>query len=243
MNPFDPHPEPEPGAAASWAWIDRLVEGDLDEAGRRAALLRLEAEPDGWRRCALAFLEAQAWREALGEVARSAWEPATAAGPALAPPARPPRPRRLRLAASWAAGLAAAFALGWASGGSARTESGREVALAPTGPPKQRPGAEAEAPPPPQLARVDTAPEPPGPPRVPDPAPSGPAPDGPPTIPGPARAASPPGAVPEYVLGQLRRRGYRVEQERGVLIGVRGGRRVAVPVEQVKIRYVGRGTS
>jgi hypothetical protein len=42
--------------------LDRLVDGELDEAERRALLLRLDQAPQGWRHCALAFLEAQAWR-------------------------------------------------------------------------------------------------------------------------------------------------------------------------------------
>src|SRR5438477_7928584 len=47
------------------AWLDRLVDGEVAEPQRRALLSRLEQSPGGWRRCALAFLEAQAWREAL----------------------------------------------------------------------------------------------------------------------------------------------------------------------------------
>ena len=42
--------------------LDRLVDGELTESERRELLMRLERSPDGWRRCALAFLEAQAWR-------------------------------------------------------------------------------------------------------------------------------------------------------------------------------------
>jgi anti-sigma factor RsiW len=49
--------------------IDRLVDGELPEIERRELLLRLETVPDGWRRCALAFLEAQSWREALASAA------------------------------------------------------------------------------------------------------------------------------------------------------------------------------
>jgi hypothetical protein len=57
--------------------IDLLVDDALD-AQQRAALLRsLDAQrsQDGWRRCALALLEAQAWRRAMAEAA----EPARAA--------------------------------------------------------------------------------------------------------------------------------------------------------------------
>lgn len=61
--------------------LDRLVDGELGETERRELLLRLEHSPDGWRRCALAFLEAQAWRvEARAVVA----EPAPSVKPAVA---------------------------------------------------------------------------------------------------------------------------------------------------------------
>jgi hypothetical protein len=51
--------------------LDRLVDGELSEADRRTMLLNLEREPEGWRRCALAFLEAQCWTQELGLMARS----------------------------------------------------------------------------------------------------------------------------------------------------------------------------
>src|SRR5688500_14578872 len=41
--------------------IDRLVDGELTDPERRELLLKLENQSDGWRRCALAFLEAQTW--------------------------------------------------------------------------------------------------------------------------------------------------------------------------------------
>jgi hypothetical protein len=45
--------------------IDLLVDGELEGAERRRLLERLDSTPDGWRRCATAFLEAQAWRQAI----------------------------------------------------------------------------------------------------------------------------------------------------------------------------------
>jgi hypothetical protein len=60
MNSF--HESPQSDATAL---IDRLVAGELTEVERRELLLSLESEPDGWRRCALAFLEDQAWRTRL----------------------------------------------------------------------------------------------------------------------------------------------------------------------------------
>jgi hypothetical protein len=49
--------------------VDRLVDGELDEPTRRQVLERLDVEPGAWRRCALAFLEAQCFREGLSAVA------------------------------------------------------------------------------------------------------------------------------------------------------------------------------
>ncbi|MFO0790830.1 MAG: hypothetical protein U0805_15340 [Pirellulales bacterium] len=43
--------------------FDRLVDGELTSAERRTLLASLDARRDGWRKCALAFLEAQSWRE------------------------------------------------------------------------------------------------------------------------------------------------------------------------------------
>lgn len=50
--------------------LDRLVDGELAGIERRQLLESLDKRPEGWRRCALAFLEAQSWREELGQVAR-----------------------------------------------------------------------------------------------------------------------------------------------------------------------------
>jgi hypothetical protein len=48
--------------------FDRLVDGELPPGERRQLLSSLDGEPDGWRRCALSFLEAQSWREGFGEL-------------------------------------------------------------------------------------------------------------------------------------------------------------------------------
>jgi hypothetical protein len=52
--------------------FDRLVDGELSADERRRLLESLDARPDGWRRCALAFLEAQSWRGDLGQLVRGA---------------------------------------------------------------------------------------------------------------------------------------------------------------------------
>jgi len=50
--------------------LDMLVDGELADDQRRELLVRLNETPDGWRRCALAFLEAQSWRREMGVVVR-----------------------------------------------------------------------------------------------------------------------------------------------------------------------------
>lgn len=49
--------------------LDRLIDGELSQTDRRKLLAALDDEPAAWRRCALAFLEAQSWRWQLGKVA------------------------------------------------------------------------------------------------------------------------------------------------------------------------------
>ncbi len=91
-------------------WIDLLADGELDERRRRELLLALEASPDGWRRCALAFLEAQTWGQALRGRALE-----LAPSPVVAPTAAPSRIVRRP---AWGAmlALAASVALAFAAG-------------------------------------------------------------------------------------------------------------------------------
>lgn len=48
--------------------LDLLVDGELSDDERRELLAWCERETDGWRRCALAFLEAQSWSKVLGDL-------------------------------------------------------------------------------------------------------------------------------------------------------------------------------
>lgn len=48
--------------------LDRLVDGELSDPEYRNLLQSLEGQPDGWRRCAMAFLEAQVWGRELNAV-------------------------------------------------------------------------------------------------------------------------------------------------------------------------------
>jgi hypothetical protein len=95
--------------------FDRLVDGELSPVERRQLLASLDDRPDGWRRCALRFLEAQCWSENLRLLVRDPME-STAAGAkhvsaAVASAAR----ESTRRGVSWAAiaaGLLIAFTLG-----------------------------------------------------------------------------------------------------------------------------------
>jgi hypothetical protein len=49
--------------------FDRLVDGEISGDDRRRLLSSLDDRPGGWRRCALAFLEAQSWRADLPKIA------------------------------------------------------------------------------------------------------------------------------------------------------------------------------
>ena len=81
--------------------LDRLVDGELGSEEYAAAVRSLDDAPDGWRRCALAFLEAQAWQRDLGAMRREAKSP-TALGVAVRPQAAAKRwPLLLAVAASF----------------------------------------------------------------------------------------------------------------------------------------------
>lgn len=134
--------------------LDRLVDGELAETERRKLLLSLDRQPSGWRQCALAFLEAQCWRDLLG-VARDEAAPVdppspapenAAAAPAesveLAVPAaanltlaRRKLPRHWLWIGEMAASFLIAFSLGlWIRGGLSTTtvRSGGPMAAAPS---------------------------------------------------------------------------------------------------------------
>src|SRR5262245_48775313 len=92
--------------------FDRLVDGELTSDERRKLLASLDDRPGGWRRCALAFVEAQTWRGDLKQIVRES-DATPSPVRAVAPlPARTGR-RGLRLFAV-AAGVLMAFTLGLA---------------------------------------------------------------------------------------------------------------------------------
>lgn len=64
--------------------LDRLVDGELSPSEYRRVLLALEQQPAAWRKCAEAFLEAQAWQGDMNDV-RAAAEVKPAVSPVPEP--------------------------------------------------------------------------------------------------------------------------------------------------------------
>lgn len=129
--------------------FDRLVDGELSPAERRRLLASLDDQPGGWRRCALAFLEAQCWSEGFGEFVRQPTASQAADETKSVTPVAAARTERGR-GVMWlaiAAGLLAAFTLGlmWRSGvpiaGNNVAPSDRTIAQVIPPPTSDSPGA------------------------------------------------------------------------------------------------------
>ena len=65
--------------------IDLLVDGELDDGRRRELLAGLDKTSDGWRRCALAFLEDQCLRQTCGSAGADLKSKPMTASPARKP--------------------------------------------------------------------------------------------------------------------------------------------------------------
>jgi hypothetical protein len=198
----------DPGDGFDETQLDRLVDAELSESERRQLLLRLEAEPHGWRRCALAFLEAQAWRQSI----RGIMEPvAGIAQSGMTSNIRRMRsPRRfLMYVTALTAALVAAFALGRAWHGKTG-DTAPQVLVAAGESPAAAPVRE-----------------------TPLPAPAGSAARGSPQT----RAES--SSYVDSLVKQWEQQGYYVErQKRLVSIEMKDGKRVNVPVQEVRLQYV-----
>ncbi len=244
-------PEPSKGQADRER-LDLLVDGELEEAERHELLTRLDGQPDGWRRCAMAFLEAQCWRQEctdfLGKAAVAAPPPQ---GRAIPAPGR--RERRLVERAATPLAMAASFVialgLGWMVQGMRRT--GPAPALLPE--PIAQSGLDAQTaepanPPTPERPQRPVAPRSPW--QMVTLAANGPDGDRGQTIHLPACEQQHldrhwpgglPSALPCDLLESLQRAGYRVRRHRELLpVDMQDGRRLVVPVEQVEVEYVGR---
>jgi hypothetical protein len=191
--------------------IDRLVDGELGDIDRRALLLRLEKEPDGWRRCALAFLESQSWRSALGSPDAQDDTLAPQPGTLFRRPGKLKAWQCVAGLAALAASVAAAFALGWLAHDTpahnmSRTTIGEESKVT-HGTPSDPPATAADG-----IAASRDRPA--------------------------ATAES--GTALEPVVKRWEQRGYRAEsQKRSVSVALKDGRKVDVPVREVRFQYVG----
>ncbi len=225
MNPVEPRPSP-----IDDVHLDRLVDGHLAGADRRGLLLALDRDPDGWRRCALAFLEDQAWRQAL------AVAPRPSAGLIEVAVTAPPRPRRSPRRLSLAAGvIAATFAAGFAVGGASRGPDAVELVhqdapkpdVAPSRPPL---GEEAVR----EVGWINLV----------DPSAGETPPRRVPILSGPGLderwLRDRPPAVSDYQRARWERQGYQVEEHRRLVsVVLDDGRRVSIPVDEVAVEYVG----
>jgi hypothetical protein len=223
--------------------FDLLVDGELAEQRRHELLARLDSVPGGWRRCALAFLQAQSWTREL----RAAREqsPATPPSPPLAPQ-RGSKQSRLQSVLAMAASFLLALGLGaYFRGFWGRLDTianpAQTAATAPStllgGPsvlPRSVDSARAFSPEVWQTVAVPVADGPEG---------------GTESVALPARVAdhldpewldSFPLAMPQDVVSALRQSGHEVQQQRELVpLPLQDGRRLVVPVDQVEVRYVG----
>jgi len=229
-------------------WFDLLVDGELSEARRRELLLGLDDEPNGWRRCALAFLEAQAWKEDFSPIA-----------PAPQPEKRPavasrPGPSWLSRHGGTLLAMAASFLVALVLG---MQMHGLFSSPGPTAsPPVELAGREPQG-----IGEAAISPESPQPPDDENDRP-----EERPTVPGiPWRMVrtdsfqlppavpreriddgwldSLPPAIPEAVVRQWENDGHRVERNRELVpYRMPDGRQLVVPIDKYQVHYVGRPT-
>ena len=236
------------------ALIDRMIDGEMSPEQLRTCIQRLDSTPDGWRRCALAFLEAQSWGEAFRNLDQSPRDRDLALAAFTEPPpvSRARVVRRGPARTALAAGIALiAFSLGWMGHGLRvrsepatapveRASSSLVVhavrASGPTSSKTLEPGAIAGLP----VNRVPTV-------REVARLRFGPGDQTAAEIPilaGPGISRrwllEQPPPVSEHDQALWQRRGYHLEQRRRLVsVPLADGRRAAVPIDHVQVRYVG----
>jgi hypothetical protein len=247
--------------------FDRLVDGELSENERRELLAGLDSEPSGWRRCALAFLEAQCWKQAFGSIAKeneSALTPegdspiftARKSGQSPSDSHRSAWPGRLGTVLAMAASFMAAV---WIGSLFLSTQAGKSVSPSNIGPGNEiAVNAGRQLPPEPfrpenNLAAAQPRIETPSSPwqvvNVSLPS-NGQTPGQSINVPAQERNAIDeqwlrglPPAIPDNVLQALARTGHEIKQRRELVpVPLKDGRRLAMPVDQVEVHYVGNGS-
>jgi hypothetical protein len=220
--------------------LERLVSGELGEAGRGRVLTWLDADTGRWRLCGLAFLEAQTWSETFDALTTEV-RTRGAQGAASVPIQRP-RERHIDApirTTALALGLVIAFTAGLLARGMLPGSDTNQVSpaavIAESG--QSGPGVEtvqAAAPDAPLMATVSLPPGAPGipPAEVRFPVVKGDQlrPDDRPVLP----------QLPDHVRRQWERQGYQFDAERRFLLArLPDGEQVAVPIERLLVSYVG----
>jgi len=220
------------------ARFDRLVDGELSADEYKSLVAGLDDEPGGWRRCALAFLEAQALGGELVAIRHSGQMAEQPTAPVMLAPRMGVDPARWKLLLAMSASFLVAFILG--------------VTLPALWQPGTRPGGTAVA-----IGSLPTQPgtsTPGGFPRNVGNARL--------VFDGPGGTQSPGGEVQIYevpddassnwltqpepalsleLINELKRRGHRVErQEQYVPVSLEDGREGMIPVESYQITPVSR---
>ncbi len=227
--------------------IDRLVESEMSQPQRRALIARIENGPGGWRRCALAFLEAQSWRKSFRSFLGTATAGSAPADVEIQPAATQ-RPRRVHRLSAVAAAIIVAFAVGMGVG-QRWTADGQSVANHKPGLPAQ-PSTDRGDALPPQISAAES----PSAQTVADngefhfegyvnygndnagaraiPILSGPGLDD-------QWLADRPAPLSEYETQRLERLGWQVQQRRQLMkIQMTDGRTLTVPIDSVRYKYV-----
>jgi hypothetical protein len=218
--------------------IDLLVDDELSEPHRGELLRRLDLLSDGWRRCALAFLEAQCWKKELGALAQT---PQPIAAPATPVARQPERWFPWGTLLAMAASFLVALGLGglWRGARQGQLPLGGQVATVATDP-QRSPSVDSPTPAPgraPAWQMVTLA------------ADRGQG-EGDESIRLPAIERdridddwlrSLPASIPPDVLRALKNTGHEVRQSRQLVpVQMPDGRRLVVPLDQVDLQYVGR---
>jgi hypothetical protein len=235
------YPHDEPGL--NDLDLDLLVDGELDEQRRGELLARLENVPGGWRRCALAFLEAQSWTADLRAIRQESQAAAQASRRGWQVRRGPSRLTSvLAMAASFliALGLGAYFRGFWSRPGTTADLTqiaGSLPAVRQSGAAVPPASADTAGPVSPEVWQTVALPVADGAGGTTE------------SMPLPARVVdhfdpqwldSLPPAMPREVISALRASGHEVQQQRQLVpLPLQDGRRLVVPVDQVEVRCVG----
>lgn len=222
--------------------VERLVDGELDLTAQQQLLRRLESAPDGWRRCALAFLESQALAQVLIPPSPQADERLGVRGSSAIDAALPPTPlpaarkRIMKPAFALAASFLVAFALGLALRSSTLNHN------MPAGVDLAQPSATS----PMTDSMAHAAPEAIAPAASSTPPPSDAADENTPIqLVGSADGevaprSEPRSLIPPRIRRALERMGHRVEEHREMLpIELEDGTQGYVPAERIELHYIG----